>query len=63
MGNLPGLLLNATPLVSRFFAEISKKRQFKATVYCVNLESNFSNSVKFTDVYYNFKQELSQNKW
>jgi hypothetical protein len=27
MGNLPTLLPNATPLVSRFFVEISKKRQ------------------------------------
>jgi hypothetical protein len=28
MGNLPVLLPNATPLVSRFLAEMSKKRQF-----------------------------------
>jgi hypothetical protein len=28
MGNLAALLPNATPLVSRFFAEMSKKRQF-----------------------------------
>jgi hypothetical protein len=27
MGNLPALLPNATPLVSRFFGEMSKKRQ------------------------------------
>jgi hypothetical protein len=32
MDNLPALLPNATPLVSRFFGEISKKCQFKATV-------------------------------
>jgi hypothetical protein len=48
MGNLPYLLLNATPLVSRFFAEMSKKRQRCAVV---NLENNFSISTKFTDVY------------
>jgi hypothetical protein len=38
MDNLPALLLNATPLVSRFFAAISKKRQQCAVV---NLENNF----------------------
>jgi hypothetical protein len=27
INNLPALLLNTTPLVSRFFAEMSKKRQ------------------------------------
>jgi hypothetical protein len=27
MGNLPAVLPNAMPLVSRFFGEISKKRQ------------------------------------
>jgi hypothetical protein len=27
MGNLPALLSKTTPLVSRFFGEISKKRQ------------------------------------
>jgi hypothetical protein len=27
MSNLPGLLPDATPLVTRFLAEISKKRQ------------------------------------
>jgi hypothetical protein len=47
MGNLPTLLPNATPLVRRFFAEMSKKRQRCAIV---NLENNFSISVKFTDV-------------
>jgi hypothetical protein len=28
MGNIPALLPNGTPLVSRFFSEMSKKRQF-----------------------------------
>jgi hypothetical protein len=32
MGNLPALLPNATPLVMRFFAEMSKKRQRCAVV-------------------------------
>jgi hypothetical protein len=41
MCNLPALLSNATPLVSRFFAEMSKKRQRCAVV---NLENNFSTS-------------------
>jgi hypothetical protein len=39
MGNLPALLPNATPLVSRFFAEMSKKRQ---RFLVVNLENNFA---------------------
>jgi hypothetical protein len=39
MDNLPGLLPNATPLVSRFLAELSKKRQQCAVV---NQENNFS---------------------
>jgi hypothetical protein len=43
MGNLSALL----PLASRFFAEMSKKRQRCAVV---NLENNFSISAKFTDV-------------
>jgi hypothetical protein len=47
MRNLPVSLPNATPLVSRFFAEMSKKRQRCAIV---NLENNFSISAKFTDV-------------
>jgi hypothetical protein len=58
MGNLPALLSNATPLVSRFFAVMSKKCQRCAVV---NLENNFSISAKFTDVYCNCKQQLSQN--
>jgi hypothetical protein len=28
MGNLPALLPNTTPLVSRIFGEMSKKRRF-----------------------------------
>jgi hypothetical protein len=58
MGNLPALLANATPLVNRFFAETSKKRQRCAVA---NLENNFSILAKFTDVYCNCKQELFQN--
>jgi hypothetical protein len=60
MGNLPALLPNATPLVSKFLAEMSKKRQRCAVV---NVENNFSISAKFTDVYCNCKQQLSQNKF
>jgi hypothetical protein len=59
-GNLPALLLNATLVVSRFFAEMSKKRQQYAVV---NLENNVSISANFTDVYCNCKQQLLQNKW
>jgi hypothetical protein len=44
MGNLPALLPNATPLVSRFFTKMSKKRQRRAVV---NLQDNFSISAKF----------------
>jgi hypothetical protein len=40
MGNLPALLPNATPLVSRFFGEMSKKR-FKTTVLMLILEKSF----------------------
>jgi hypothetical protein len=47
MGNLPALLPNATSLVSRFFGEMSKKRQRCAVV---NLENNFTISAKFTVV-------------
>jgi hypothetical protein len=47
MSNLPGLLPDATPLVTRFLAEISKKRQRCA----------------FVNLYNNNKQQLSQNKW
>jgi hypothetical protein len=39
MGNVSALLSNATPLVTRFFAEMSKKRKRCAVV---NLENNFS---------------------
>jgi hypothetical protein len=60
MGNLPVLLPKATPLVSRFFAEMSKKRQ---RCIIVNLENNSAISAKFTDGYCNCEQELSQNKW
>jgi hypothetical protein len=52
MDNLSALLPNATTLVGRFFAKMSKKRQ-----------NNFSISAKFTNVYGNWKQQLSQNKW
>jgi hypothetical protein len=45
--NLSALLLNATPLVRRFFAKMSKKRQRCAVV---NIENNFSISAKLTDV-------------
>jgi hypothetical protein len=41
MGNLPALLPNATPLVSRFFAEMSMKRQ---RCVVVNLENNSTSS-------------------
>jgi hypothetical protein len=47
MGNLPALLPNATSLVSRFFGEMSKKRQRCAVV---NLKNNFTISAKFTVV-------------
>jgi hypothetical protein len=59
MGHLPALLPNATPLVNRFFAQISKKCQRCAVV---NLQNNFSISAKFTDVYCNSKQQLSSSK-
>jgi hypothetical protein len=52
MGDLLSLLPDATPLVNKFFGEISKKRQRCAVV---NLENNFSISAKFTDVYCNCK--------
>jgi hypothetical protein len=55
MGNLPALLPNATPLVSRFSAEMSKKRQQCAVI---NLENHLSISAKFTDVYCNCKRQL-----
>jgi hypothetical protein len=38
MDNLPPFLSNATPLVSRFSAEMSNKRQFESKV--VNLEQS-----------------------
>jgi hypothetical protein len=41
MSNLPALLSNASPLVSRFFAKMSKNHQFKTTVCGVNLEKSF----------------------
>jgi hypothetical protein len=50
MGNLPALLPNVRPLVSRIFVETSKKRQ---RCVVVNLENNFSILAKFTDVYCN----------
>jgi hypothetical protein len=52
------LLPNATPLVTRFLAKMSKKRQRRAVV---NPENNFSILAKFTDLYCNCKQQLSQN--
>jgi hypothetical protein len=39
MGNLLALFPNTTPLISKFFAEMSKKRQ---RCCVVNLENNFS---------------------
>jgi hypothetical protein len=47
-------------LVSRFFAEMSKKRQ---RCVVVNLENNFSILPKFTDVNSSCEPQLSQNKW
>jgi hypothetical protein len=41
MGNLPALLRDATPLVSRFFGEMSQKRQFQSNGGDVNLEKSF----------------------
>jgi hypothetical protein len=47
--NLPALLSNATQLVTRFFAKMSKKRRRCAVV---NLGNNvFFIAAKFTDVY------------
>jgi hypothetical protein len=40
MGNLPGSLPNATPLLSRFFGEMLKKC-FKATVLTLTLKKSF----------------------
>jgi hypothetical protein len=48
MGNLQALLPNATPLVSRFFDEMSNKRQFWGNGIDANLEN---------------KQQLSQIKY
>jgi hypothetical protein len=62
MGNLPALLPNATPVVSRFFGGMSRKRQSQRDI--VDLENNFSISAQFADVYCNCQQQLlSQNKW
>jgi hypothetical protein len=58
-GFLPVSLPNAMPLVSKFFEEMSKKRQRCAVV---NLENNFSISAMFTDVSCNCKQQLSQTR-
>jgi hypothetical protein len=51
MGNLPALLPNATPLVSRFFGGMSWKRQSQRDI--VDPENNFSISAQFADVYCN----------
>jgi hypothetical protein len=59
MSNLLALPPKAAPLVSIFFAEMSKKRQRCTVIY---LENNFSISAKFTDVYCNCNQQLFQNK-
>jgi hypothetical protein len=48
-------LPNATPLVSKFFTEMSKKRQRCGVV---NLENNVSTSAKLTDVSCNCKLDL-----
>jgi hypothetical protein len=52
MGNLPALLPNATPLVMRFFAEMSKKRQRRVIVNLDN-KKKFSISANFTNKYCN----------
>jgi hypothetical protein len=57
MDNLPALLPHATPLVSRFCAEISKNG------VVVKLEKKFSILVKFAEVSCNYKQQLSQNNY
>jgi hypothetical protein len=56
MGNLAALLAKTTPLVSRFFGEISKKRQRFAVV---NLENNFLISAKFTVILSNNYPRIS----
>jgi hypothetical protein len=52
MGNLPALLRNATPPVSRFVGEMSNKRQFYNNG--VTLEKKFSILAKFTDFLSNY---------
>jgi hypothetical protein len=54
MGDLPALLPNATPLVSRFFGEMSTKHQFKSNGFDFNFEKKFSILAKFTDISSNF---------
>jgi hypothetical protein len=56
MCNLSTLLPNATPLVSIFSMEMSKKRQRCAVL---NLENNFSVSEKFTDNLRQTKDEVA----
>jgi hypothetical protein len=56
IGNLSTLLPNATPLVSIFSMELSKKRQRCAVL---NLENNFSVSEKFTDNLRQTKDEVA----
>jgi hypothetical protein len=62
MGNFPALLPNATPLVSRFFGEMSRNVSFKATALMLTLKKVFDFG-KVYDVSCNYKQQLHQNKW
>jgi hypothetical protein len=54
--NLPALLSNVTPLVSRFFAEMSKKRQRCAVV---DLKTTF----RFRRSLQTVTAVVTQNKW
>jgi hypothetical protein len=57
MRNSPALLLNATPVVSRFFGEMSKKHQQCAVV---NLNNNYSILQTFTvTIVYNNYSRIS----
>jgi hypothetical protein len=56
MSNLPPVLPNATSLVTKFFAEMSKKRQRCAVI---NLENNLPISPKFTDTVSNYYPRIS----
>jgi hypothetical protein len=56
MGNLPALFPNSTPLVSRFFAEMSKKRQ-RCTVAAVEISDR-----KDLNTLYKFRNLISVNR-